>query len=446
MKKEIVSILLSLSISSFIFYSFFIFQKEEIVAASNLEKFNALSKLTDISNDLEREIQNAIVYTDFFSIIISHNPHITPNLLEVYSYLALKNNKNIKSVQFAPNAVIQTVYPKETNEAAIGHDLLGDPDRAALTKKAIEKRTVVLQGPVLAKQGGFLLFNRKAIFIEDHGMEKFWGLAVVAIDFDKLIEKYQNSLNDVNYLFALRSNNNGIKENLFGNFNIFEKPSIINSIKLPQTTWELAIYPKAGWKGEKSTLNHINNFYYFIFIIIFLLLYLTIKNHLEKINKLNKDPLTATLNRNTIKKIVNKRLKNKKNKFAFLVMDINNFKEINDELGHYIGDCVLIEIASRLDSILRNGDSLSRFGGDEYIVILDNLTKDTSIDKITERMTIEIAKPMVIEKHYLQVAISIGYAIFPSEAKNYNELYQAADKKMYENKKDKKIKSTYKKH
>lgn len=390
------------------------------------------------------------MYTDFFSIIISYNPDIKPEILELYSSLALKYNKNIKSVQFAPNAVIQTVYPLAGNEAAIGHDLLGDPARTELTKKAIDKRVVVLQGPVLAKQGGFLLFNRKAIFIEKNNVEQFWGLAVVAIDFDKVLEKYQTSLNDVNYLFSLRTNNENVKENLFGVVDIFEKKSIIKEIKLPEVTWELAIYPKDGWKDEQVFFKYFNTFFYFVFFIIFLLLYLTVKNYLEKLDDLKLDSLTGTLNKKAIKKIINRKLNKESNPFYFLVIDVNDFKSINDNLGHYVGDCVLTKIASRIGQTLRIGDSISRFGGDEYIVILDNLKNDDVLDEIIKRMGRVISKPIIVDGYSLNVTVSIGWANYPSEATSYDELYKIADKKMYEyknkNKNKIKFKSTYEKY
>lgn len=447
-KKDVLSIIIAMIISLIIFYFFVVFQKEEITSSSNLERFNVLSKLTDIANDLESEIHSAIVYTDFFSIIISYNPDIKPEILELYSSLALKYNKNIKSVQFAPNAVIQTVYPLAGNEAAIGHDLLGDPARVELTKKAIDKRVVVLQGPVLARQGGFLLFNRKAIFIEKNNVEQFWGLTVVAIDFDKILEKYQASLNDVNYLFSLRTNNENVKENLFGVVDIFDKKSIIKKIKLPEVTWELAIYPKDGWKDEQGFFKHFNTFFYFVFFIIFLLLYLTIKNYLEKLDDLKLDTLTGTLNKKAIKKVVNRKLNNESNSFYFLVIDVNDFKSINDNLGHYVGDCVLIKIASRIGQTLRLGDSISRFGGDEYIVILDNLKNDDLLDEIIKRMSRVVSKPIIVDGYSLNVTVSIGCANYPSEATSYNELYKIADKKMYEYKNKNKInlKSTYEKY
>lgn len=447
-KKDIFSIIISILISLLIFYFFVVFQKEEIISDSNLERFNALSKLTDVANGLENDIHSSIVYTDFFSIIISYNPDIKPEILELYSSLALKYNKNIKSVQFAPNAVIQTVYPLAGNEAAIGHDLLGDPERAELTKKAIDKRVVVLQGPVLARQGGFLLFNRKAIFIEKNNVEQFWGLAVVAIDFNKILEKYQTSLNDVNYLFSLRANNGNVKENLFGVADIFDKKSIIKKIKLPEVTWELAIYPKYGWKDEQGFFKHFNTFFYFVFFIMFLLLYLTVNNYLEKLDDLKLDSLTGTLNKKAIKKAVNRKLNNESNSFYFLLIDVNDFKSINDNLGHYVGDCVLIEIASRIGRTLRLGDSISRFGGDEYIVILNNLNSDDLLDEIIKRMSRMISKPIIVDGYSLNVTVSIGCANYPSEATSYNELYKIADKKMYEYKNENKIKlkSTYEKY
>lgn len=185
-----------------------------------------------------------------------------------------------------------------------------------------------------------------------------------------------------------------------------------------------------------------------MFFIIFLLLYLTIKNYLEKLDDLKLDILTGTLNKKAIKKVVNRKLNNESNSFYFLVIDVNDFKSINDNLGHYVGDCVLIKIASRIGQTLRLGDSISRFGGDEYIVILDNLKNDDLLDEIIKRMSRVVSKPIIVDGYSLNVTVSIGCANYPSEATSYNELYKIADKKMYEYKNKNKInlKSTYEKY
>lgn len=115
-------------------------------------------------------------------------------------------------------------------------------------------------------------------------------------------------------------------------------------------------------------------------------------------------------------------------------------------MGHYVGDCVLIKIASRIGQTLRLGDSISRFGGDEYIVILDNLKNNDLLDEIIKRMSRVVSKPIIVEDYSLNVTVSIGCANYPSEATSYDELYKIADKKMYEYKNKNKFKSTYEKY
>lgn len=140
LKKSLNSFFASLLVSAIVFYGFYSLQKEEISSQSNIDRFVALNNLNIVSNDIEQEIKNAISYTEFFSLIISQNPTIEANNLEKFASLSLENNKNIKSVQFAPNGVVSIVYPYIGNEAAIGHDLLNDPKRKEYAQKAIEKK------------------------------------------------------------------------------------------------------------------------------------------------------------------------------------------------------------------------------------------------------------------------------------------------------------------
>lgn len=442
LSTELISIFVSLSLTLLMFFSFYIFKKEEIESNTNLEKFDALNKITEISNSIETEINSTMLYTDFFSIIISQNPNIDENILETYSSLTLKNNKSIKGIQFAPNAIVKIVYPKEGNEAAINHDLLKDPKRKIHTQKAIDSNFSVLQGPVIAKQGGYLLFSRKAIFYRENNIDKFWGLAVVAMDFDKIIEKYKKSLLDEKYLMSIKINSDEKEDLLFYYSEIFKKDSIQKTIKLPEATWDLAIYPKDGWKNENSVFKDINGFLFIIIIIVFILLYLLIKNIFLKLNLAKRDLLTDTLNKNTLRKIINKRINQKKDNFVFFILDINGFKQINDNLGHFIGDCVLVEIANRLEYLLRSRDLLSRFGGDEYIICLNGLENRAHIENIIKKIQKEISKPIVFEDYSLEINISIGYSKFPSDAQDYNELYKIADKKMYEFKKSNRYKKS----
>lgn len=444
LKRNSISILISFSVSLIVFSGFYTLQKKDVLAKSNTDRFVALNNLTTASSDIENEIKSAISYTDFFSLIISQNPNIKAKQLETFSSLALVNNKNIKSVQFAPNAIVKIVYPLKENQAALNHDLLNDPDRKIYAQKAIEKRVSVLQGPVLAKQGGYLLFNRKAIFYEENSIEKFWGLAVVAIDFEQIIESFRTKINSDKYDIAIRIKDEKSVEYIFGDESIFSKDSITRTIIFPEKNWEMALYPKSTWLDEQSIFKQINILYYFITLFIFTLLFFVIKNYTKNIDNAKKDPLTKTLNISSITKRINRMILAKK-PFVFVVIDVNGFKGINDNLGHYIGDCVLIEISNSFTNILREKDYISRSGGDEFIICLDDSHSEILLSDILNRLKDEARKTIEIENYLLEISISIGYAQFPKDAKTFNDLYQLADKNMYQNKQDnKEDKSKYK--
>jgi diguanylate cyclase (GGDEF)-like protein/PAS domain S-box-containing protein len=116
---------------------------------------------------------------------------------------------------------------------------------------------------------------------------------------------------------------------------------------------------------------------------------------------------------------------------AILFIDLDRFKVINDTLGHDIGDKVLINVASRLKNTLRESDFISRWGGDEFVVILEELS-DASEAAIVATNIIEILKePMYIENHHLITTASVGIALYPENGQNANTLIKHADSAMY---------------
>ena len=119
---------------------------------------------------------------------------------------------------------------------------------------------------------------------------------------------------------------------------------------------------------------------------------------------------------------------------AILFIDLDNFKEINDSLGHHIGDKVLVEVSQRMTSNMRNSDTLSRLGGDEFCIILNDIKHTNDITKIiTNGMNI-FKKPFVIGNNTLHVAMSIGVSIYPNDGLLASELLKNADAAMYKSK------------
>ncbi len=116
---------------------------------------------------------------------------------------------------------------------------------------------------------------------------------------------------------------------------------------------------------------------------------------------------------------------------ALLFMDLDKFKSINDTLGHYMGDLLLVEVARRLQACLRETDTVSRQGGDEFLVILTHIHDLAAVTGSAAKIVEALAAPYEIDGHILAVTVSVGIAVYPNDAKDTDTLMQRADTAMY---------------
>jgi diguanylate cyclase (GGDEF)-like protein len=119
-------------------------------------------------------------------------------------------------------------------------------------------------------------------------------------------------------------------------------------------------------------------------------------------------------------------------KFALLFMDMDCFKNINDSYGHLIGDHALQLMVTRILGCLRTEDTLSRYGGDEFALLLPDVTDDHSVTTVAEKVLSEIHKPFHINGYELQLSLSIGIAIYPSNGRDVGTLLDNADTALYQ--------------
>ena len=120
--------------------------------------------------------------------------------------------------------------------------------------------------------------------------------------------------------------------------------------------------------------------------------------------------------------------------FALLMIDLDSFKEINDTLGHYAGDTLLKEVSARFTLALRESDTVARFGGDEFAILLHGVTEVQAMD-IARKMIGLIRRPYLLDQQSVRLGASIGVAQFPEHGKDASELLQHADVAMYAAKK-----------
>ncbi len=162
------------------------------------------------------------------------------------------------------------------------------------------------------------------------------------------------------------------------------------------------------------------------------------KQHEEHIlHQAHFDTLTDLPNRflslDRLSQLLNEAQRNRE-RVAVLFLDLDDFKKINDTLGHDTGDKLLIEAASRLCSVVRSGDTVGRLGGDEFIILLGGLEDAADASPVVENLLNRFRDPFSIDGRELVLTASVGVAVYPDDGNNPSELLRNADSAMYHSK------------
>jgi len=118
-------------------------------------------------------------------------------------------------------------------------------------------------------------------------------------------------------------------------------------------------------------------------------------------------------------------------KVAVLFIDMDRFKEINDSLGHVFGDEAIKEVARRINAKIRKSDTVARFGGDEFVMIIDDIKHTRGVINIVDKLMNVMREPIVIDVHSIYVTLSIGISMYPYDTKSTDDLLKNADAAMY---------------
>jgi len=148
----------------------------------------------------------------------------------------------------------------------------------------------------------------------------------------------------------------------------------------------------------------------------------------------NYDTLTELPNRHYFHDQLNQHVRAAKRynrKFALMFLDLDGFKQVNDSLGHDVGDELLRQCAQRLKQHTRSSDIVSRLGGDEFTVIIPSYETNNDLMQVAQKVVEGIAVPYLIREHEVSISTSLGIAIYPFDANESSTLHNMADSAMY---------------
>lgn len=379
-------------------------------------------------------IDSRLLNTEILEMIIVNN-HGTVTDFEMIAERLYENDPAIRCLQLAPAGIVSYVYPLEGNESAFG-SLFDHPDRRAEAVYARDTGKMTLAGPYELSQGGTGLVARNPIYLENGQQEiTFWGFSVVVLNVPEVFNKAElENLSDQGYsyrIYRIKPENEEVQI-ISNNTESDMSEAVEGEITVPNGTWYLRLRPKSGWISWKSIV--LESIVALILnILLILLTYggLTIIQQKKMMTELaNTDPLTGLYNVRYFMTTI-KQLHERKQPFGVIYLDLNKFKEVNDQYGHDMGDKVLVEVAVRIEDCLKKEDILFRIGGDEFCIVVMDTNPCAFYHALMEEIVERISRPFTVSDIILFPGISCGYSRYPEDQLNIESLIQEADRNMY---------------
>lgn len=341
----------------------------------------------------------------------------------------------VQSIQLAPDGVVNEIYPEDGNEAG-KIDLVKDEKRGAIVRYGIENDIVIMYGPFTLNQGGVGIAIRKPVYLyNEDGERYFWGLVIVIIKAPEIFNDSVNALESFGYDYILSKTESPLSSDykvIAGSKQELDNP-VSYKFGLGGCKWQLDVSPVNGWKNDKNSSPVI-----IVSVIIIVLLevlvfvFMNMEKQRKKFRQMSlTDGLTGLFNRIGFNEQVEKYLNNNESKKCIaMLLDVDNFKFINDVHGHEVGDQVLIQLATSMKKEFPENAVIGRNGGDEFCVLIKDCNEDEAKNLI-ERFTMKKRTFQHKGKEY-KYSISLGYVEYPTYAHKGSELLRYADIALYE--------------
>lgn len=403
------------------------------------------------------EIIESVPYENLEAFTRHYRETVNPDFrIKSFSYETDRKIKRVEKQDFYMPIVFMEPFPVESHEV-LGLDLYSHEFFSHSLKKYSQYKHSVITEPFQLIEDKLAYLIHKPVLVNttnknQHEIQRSVMLVILA---DTLLNRQKHleagmtellhhpdfdSSNEKGYLHLQQGERRSWLET-----HIF--PSYTNSVILENKSQPFVLINKyqLGWD--------VLSWYQLMFallvgVISFLVLmaYTRIyhKNEVKRLQtanelfyKANHDALTGLANRNLFFDRLKHALLQAKRleaSLAIIYMDLNGFKMINDTHGHDTGDKLLQSFAERLRGVLRSSDTIARFGGDEFVLIVENLTKLEELNQVIINLRNATGQSFVINEHIINLNISIGYSIYPDDGEDMDSLINQADTQMYQNK------------
>ena len=394
----------------------------------NNQRTLALMNAKTYGQQIEDDLENGVGITNSLEQILINSDGQVHDFSKIAKYVM---SSSIQSVQLAPNGVVTEIYPENGNETG-KIDLLNDEKRSEISNYAKKYHTTITQGPFELKQGGSGIAIRNPVYLEDEsGQECFWGFTIVIVRVPKVFEDSTNALSKFRYAYKISKQespwNKKYKE-VYASTDKMIQPESYDFI-VGQEKWKLEVMPKDGWNHTKevSLVLVCGMIIVLLLTILTKVLLLLDERRIELKELAHKDGLTKLYNRYGFDELADKIIsKNPQTHYVAAMLDVDDFKIVNDMYGHAYGDRALISLAKSMQEFFPTTALLGRNGGDEFCILLPDCDKELLIEFT------KTPKTFTYHGQTYTFTISLGYAEYPDNASERSQLMRCADAALYE--------------
>lgn len=408
------------------------------------QRIEVLNRLATIRARLEGEINSTLHLTRGLIAFVAIHPDFESSEFDALASEIIAVGRNIRNIGLARDNVITHIYPLAGNEAALGLEYEKMPDQWPAIKQAIAQRGTVVAGPVDLVQGGHAFIARTPIYTRSSlgghlTLQKpaYWGLASIVIDMKTLFDSVGLEKEMDGIQFALRGKDavGEAGDMIFGDPALFGADPVVQSVLLPNGNWQIGAIPLGGWLADAKDFWPPRLAGWLGALMVgFLIASLLRAREINKLLALH-DYLTDLPNRRLLDDRFEQMVARSgrgSGGFAVYYIDLDDFKEVNDRFGHRAGDGLLVEVAKRLRTSVRAMDTVARIGGDEFIVLADGIREIEVMSRVAESLLADLRGSVYADGHRLELHASIGFARYPEDGQDLDQLTKAADRMMYE--------------
>jgi len=371
----------------FLFLNHFLNLQKQKLNADETLKSSVYGSL--LWTEVDRELNSLLFISNgMASFISAYRDELRPEKIKFILKDLWERSKHVRNLGVAVGYKITYVYPEANNLKVIGKDFRDIPKQWAKVKQAVDTRQGVFDGPVDLIQGGKGFVYRYPIYLDD----QYWGIMSTVIDTDEFLDAaFKNT--PKNHQFAIRSYES--KKVFYGDPQLFaDKNTYKQTSIVPNGKWEWAI------KNHTNTFTNQLFVYQIIGVLFSLLCGVMVYRMIHAMRRLSEQAMLDSLTHLPNRRLLQDRMDaayyacNRLHKMmAILIIDIDYFKKINDTYGHDFGDEVIKTVANGIKATLRDTDTVSRVGGDEFIVLLKEFKVLDNVHAIANKLTEVFANP-----------------------------------------------------